>query len=299
MKNSITNYENTFYFNGAALSGVLSVDGSYSLNYEPLNVVGKGFLKQMINSVPTASMSLSRYLTSEDPVLNSTGSFSVANKVNAGLYYKNKYFAFEDGYLSSLGLSCSVGEIPTIETSFDVYGDIGPNFNPSGQKYGGSVFVPQTKNILLTTRNSQTNRIVSFNVDYNMPKNPIYGFGRRTGNEVPIEVHNVFPYEVTCGFTMEIDDYKSKSVFDDLKSKGESSFSIDIKASILNDITLDTAEGDQVVTFDNQGINSQNKGDDPSVFSFSASDAVIVSEQVSSSSDGVMSVNLTYKTYLN
>ncbi len=44
MKNAITNYENTFYFNGTALSGVVAVDGSYSVEYSPLNSLGKGFL---------------------------------------------------------------------------------------------------------------------------------------------------------------------------------------------------------------------------------------------------------------
>lgn len=298
MKNATTNYENTFYFNGTALSGVISVDGSYSLGYNPLNVLGKGLVKQVIQEVPTASLSVSRYLINNDPILSLTGyDKTKAEKINAGLFYKNKYFAFSDGCLSSVGLNCVVGEVPTIESEFSVYGDIGPNFNPSGDKYAGSVFVPQTKNIVLSTRNSTTNRILSFSLDCQMPKNAIYGITR--ASEVPFEVHNMFPFEVVCNFLLEIDDYESKRAFDDLLINGETEFSIDIKASILNDIGLETAEGIQFETSDNEGINSQNKGDDPSIFSFSASDAVIVSEQVSSTSDDVMSVNLSYKTYLN
>ena len=296
MKNAITNYENTFYFDKTALSGVISVDGSYNLSYSPLNSIGKGFFQQSISSAPTANLSVSRYLTSDDPVLNSTGLYSVARPTSAGLYYKNKYFAFEEGYLSSMNISCSVGEIPTIEAAFDIYGDIGPNFNPSGDKYAGSVFIPQVKNIILSTRNSTTNRVVGFGVDYSMPKIPIYGFGR---NNQVIEVHNVFPIEVTSNFILEVDDYESKAAFDDLSSNGETSFSIDIKASILNDIPLTDAEGNQIQDAQGGGYDSQEKGDDPSIFSFGATNAVIVSEQVSSTSDDVMSVNLSYKTYLN
>ena len=48
------------------------------------------------------------------------------------MFYKNKYFAFDNGYIDSIGISCSVGEIPQIQSSFQIYGDIGPNFNPSG-----------------------------------------------------------------------------------------------------------------------------------------------------------------------
>ena len=104
---------------------------------------------------------------------------------------------------------------------------------------------------------------------------------------------------MTSSFTIEVDDYETKSIFADLTNSSASEFSIDVKASILNDIGLETAGGVQVETSNNEGVNSQNKGDDPSIFSFSASDAVIVSEQVSSTSDDVMSVNLSYKTYLN
>ena len=117
MNNAILNYENTFFLEGTALSGVLSVDGSYNIDYKPINVIGQGFVKQVISSIPTAELSLSRYLVSNDPILILTGrqlNYS-AVPVSAGLYYKNKYFAFQDGYLKSIGISCSVGEIPQIE----------------------------------------------------------------------------------------------------------------------------------------------------------------------------------------
>ena len=53
MKNAVTDYENIFYFDQRALSGVLAVDGSYNLDYSPINVVGKGFLKQVMSAGPT------------------------------------------------------------------------------------------------------------------------------------------------------------------------------------------------------------------------------------------------------
>ena len=176
MKNATLNYENTFFLEGTALSGVLSVDGSYNIDYKPINVIGQGFVKQVISSIPTAELSLSRYLVSNDPILILTGqqlNYS-AVPVSAGLYYKNKYFAFQDGYLKSIGISCSVGEIPQIESSFDVFGNIGPNFNPSGNNYAGSVFVPQVKNISITCRNSTSNRVKDFNINFNNKNLPIY-----------------------------------------------------------------------------------------------------------------------------
>jgi hypothetical protein len=302
MKNATLNYENTFFLGGMALSGVLSVDGSYNIDYKPINVIGQGFVKQVISSIPTAELSLSRYLVSNDPILNLTGQQSnfSAVPVSAGLYYKNKYFAFQDGYLKSIGISCSVGEIPKIESSFDVFGNIGPNFNPSGDNYAGSVFVPQVKNISITCRNSTSNRVKDFNINFNNKNLPIYAL-RASSSEIPVEVSIVSPIEVETSFTLDIDDYETKQLFSDLSSNGVTSFTINVNGTILEDIPLTTADG--VVLQDalnNQDLYSYLKTEDSvPLFNFTNSNAIIQSEQVSSSSDDVVGVKLSYKTYLN
>jgi hypothetical protein len=302
MKNATLNYENTFFLGGMALSGVLSVDGSYNIDYKPINVIGQGFVKQVISSIPTAELSLSRYLVSNDPILNLTGQQSnfSAVPVSAGLYYKNKYFAFQDGYLKSIGISCSVGEIPKIESSFDVFGNIGPNFNPSGNNYAGSVFVPQVKNISITCRNSTSNRVKDFNINFNNKNLPIYAL-RASSSEIPVEVSIVSPIEIETSFTLDIDDYETKQLFSDLSSNGVTSFTINVNGTILEDIPLTTADG--VVLQDalnNQDLYSYLKTEDSvPLFNFTNSNAIIQSEQVSSSSDDVVGVKLSYKTYLN
>lgn len=302
MKNATLNYENTFFLGGTALSGVLSVDGSYNIDYKPINVIGQGFVKQIISSIPTAELSLSRYLVSNDPVLNLTGQQSnfSAVPISAGLYYKNKYFAFQDGYLKSIGISCSVGEIPQIESSFDVFGNIGPNFNPSGNNYAGSVFVPQVKNISITCRNSTSNRVKDFSINFNNKNLPIYAL-RASSSEIPVEVSIVRPIEIETSFTLDIDDYQTKQLFSDLSSDGTTSFTINVNGTILEDLPLTTAAG--VVLQDalnDQDLYSYLKIEESvPLFNFTNSNAIIQSEQVSSSSDDVVGVKLSYKTYLN
>jgi hypothetical protein len=308
MKNAITNYENTFYLKGAALSGVTSVDGSYNVDYKPINTIGKGFNKQVMASVPTAELSVSRYLTNNDPAFNLTGDGSsyTAKSVNGGLYYQNKYFSFQKGYLSSIGINCSVGEVPTIETSFDIFGDIGPGFNPSGTSYAGGVFVPQVKNITLTCKNSSTNRVKDFKVDFSTPKQAIYALSE-TNSQLPVEVHNAFPIEITSNFTLEIDDYETKTAFQDLTSNGETNFDIRISGTILLDTPLTLSSGNDVPFHASSGSTSEyilnayekNIEDAVPIFNFSVSDAIIVSERINSSSEDLLSVNLSYKAYLN
>ena len=302
MKGAIINYENTFYLGGTALSGVLSVDGSYNIDYKPINVIGQGFTKQVITSIPTAQLSLSRYLVNNDPVLGLTGqqrNFS-AVPIDGGLYYKNKYFAFENGYLNSIGISCSVGEIPQIQSSFDVYGNIGPNFNPSGNNYAGSVFVPQVKNITIACRNSSTNRVKDFNIDFNNKNLAIYAL-RANDSNLPVEVNQVGPIEVTTSFTLDVDDYETKQLFDDLSSNGTTNFTIRVSGTILKDMPLTTADG-QILqeAAGMQDLYSFLTIEDATpLFNFTNSDAIINSEQVSSTAEDVVSVKLSYKTYLN
>lgn len=302
MKNATLNYENTFFLQGTALSGVLSVDGSYNIDYKPINVIGQGFVKQVIASIPTAELSLSRYLVSNDPVLNLTGQQSnfSAVPVNGGLYYKNKYFAFQNGYLKSIGISCSVGEIPQIESSFDVFGNIGPNFDPSGQNYAGSVFVPQVKNITITCRNSSSNRVKDFSINFNNKNLPIYAL-RASSSELPVEVNPVGPIEIETSFTLDVDDYQTKQLFSDLSTNGVTSFTINVNGTILEDIPLTTAAGEILQdALNNQDLYSFLKTEDSvPLFNFTNSNAIIQSEQVSSSSDDVVGVKLSYKTYLN
>lgn len=304
MKNAILNYENTFFLRGTALSGVISVDGSYNIDYKPINVIGQGFTKQVVASVPVAELSLSRYLVNNDPVLILTGeknNFSAVS-VDGGLFYKNKYFAFQNGYLKSVGIKCSVGDIPQIESSFDIFGNIGPNFDPSGNGFAGSVFVPQVKNITITCRNSTTNRVKDFSINFTKNNLPIYAL-LASNSQIPVEVNTVGPIEVDTSFTLDVDDYQTKQLFDDLNSNGITSFTINVNGTILNDLPLTDHNG---VTL--QAINSSvltdlfsflKIEDSVPLFNFTNSNAIIQSEQVSSSADDVLGVKLSYKTYLN
>lgn len=304
MKNAITNYENTFFLNGAALSGVISVDGSYNIDYKPINVIGQGFLKQVVAAVPKGQMSITRYLVNNDPVFYLTGDGSNYNalSLNAGLYYKNKYFSFENGYLNAFGINCRVGEIPTIQSSFDVFGNIGSGFNPSGTSNVGMVFVPQVKNITITCRNSTSNRVKDFNIDFNCPNIPIYAL-QQSNAEIPVEVQNAYPIEVNTSFSLDVDDYQTKQLFDDLAANGTTNFSIRVSGTILNDIPLTTADGVQLEAINSSVLSplySFLKSEDTTpIFNFSNNNAIITSEQVTSSSDDIMSVKLSYKTYLN
>ena len=73
MKNALLNYENQFFLNNSSISGIVSVDGSYSINYAPIKTIGVGYNKQVIAEVPIANFSINKYLLYNDPFLPFTG----------------------------------------------------------------------------------------------------------------------------------------------------------------------------------------------------------------------------------
>jgi hypothetical protein len=302
MKGAITNYENTLFMDSVALSGVISFDGSYNIETVPINVIGKGFCKQVVAQVPSASVSITRYLVNNDPVFSLTGDREnyTASFTNGGLVYQGKNFGFTNGYLSSFGISCGVGDIPQIQSSFQIFGDVGSSINPSGNGVSSAVFVPQVKNISVTCNNSSTNRVKDFNIDFACKKEAIYGLSASNA-QYPIEVQNIFPIEVGGSFTLEVDDYQTKNIFDILSSESLNSFIIDVRGTVLIDQFLVTADGLELVTSDtNESFDVYRKLEDSvPIFNFSTNDAIIISEQINSTSDDLLSVKLSYKAYLN
>jgi len=247
MKGATLNYENYFFLNNSTISGILSVDGGYSINYAPIKTIGVGYNKQVIAEVPVANFSINKYLLYNEPFLNFTGENKDRNAIGfkGSLNYNDKKFGFLSGYLNSFGLNCSVGEVPTTTSDIIIYGDVGPNYDASGSLKAPYISVPQVKDIILTCSGSSTNRITNFDYSINCTKRPIYvlnqsgySYSGPTGpvapgpNYVPYEVLLNLPIEINASFTLEVDDYTSKLLYSQLDNDTDASFSISINGTV-------------------------------------------------------------------
>jgi hypothetical protein len=313
MKNALLNYENIFYLNSTTISGITSIDGSYSINYEPIKTIGVGYSKQIIAEVPVANFSIDKYLLYNDPFLQFTGENRnrTAKSFRGSINYNGKKLGFQSGYLNSFSLSCSVGEVPTTTADIIVYGDLGPNYNASGNFKPPELSVPQIKDITLTCSGSSSNRITSFDYSINCPKQPIYlinqsgynysgpNIGPTTplANYIPSEVLLNVPIEADASFTLEVDDYESQSLYDRLTNDIDNSFSINIKGVVFQDQPLSVNSQDLDVN--GQSLLVMRKAVGLSLFSESFNNFKLVSQQFSSDADNVLSVKLNYKGYLN
>ena len=100
-----------------------------------------------------------------------------------------------------------------------------------------------------------------------MNRQPIY----KVGSKDPVEVCLIKPLEMTANFTLSVDDYETKRVLDILESPQTSNIKVLIKSADLSQ-TLQTYE---------------------------ITNASLVSETLSSSTDAEMTVNLSYQGYVN
>ena len=299
MKNAILNYENIFYLDGQAISGVISVDGSYSINYGPINTIGYGYNKQVIADVPSAEFNINKYLLYNEPLLNYTGQKNnlEAPSFAASINYNNKSVGFESGYLNSFGLSCSVGEIPQTSANIQVFGDIGSGYSAYGTRQTRYMTVPQVKDITITCSGSSSNRITSFDYSINCPKKPVYIL-QSTNNYIPYEVLSELPIEINVSFNLEVDDYAAKKLYEQLNNDTDSSFSLLIKGMVFEDQKLsvalnqdlDIGLGDLIVARQLVGVT---------IFSQSFNNFKLVTQEFSSNADDILSVKLNYKGYLN
>jgi hypothetical protein len=303
MKSALLNYENIFYLNNTTISGITSINGSYNINYEPIKTIGVGYNKQVIAEVPVANFSIAKYLLYNDPFLPFTGENAnkTAKSFKGSINYNGKKLGFLSGYLNAFSLSCSVGEVPSTTADIIVYGDLGPSLDASGNFKPPELFVPQVKDIVLTCSGSSSNRITSFDYSINCQKQPVYtlnqsgiSFSGPTGpttpipNYIPSEVLLNVPIEIDANFTLEVDDYQSRSLYNILTNDTDTNFNIVIKGKVFQNTSL--------VTSDIEGFNANNG---VTIFNQSFSNVKLVSQQFNTSADDVLSVNLSYKGYLN
>jgi hypothetical protein len=246
MKNiSQAQYNQKVFLEGVRLKGVTSVDGSYTHSVKPINVLGQGAVKTVIADVPQADFSISRNLAFADIFNPFTG---IASKIRGSLNYGDKVFGFENGYLSSYSYGVSYGEVPQTNIGIKVYGDIGsgmylsnssnPQFvgvegtlNATGDFNDADDIPIYPANIILTCKNSNTNRITSFSFSTNIDYDVIYG----VNSVLPLQVSVKYPVEVLVDFTLEIDDYETKRMTDMLVTGVADPFNIDIYGSVFED----------------------------------------------------------------
>ena len=262
-KNAIANYEHQFYLSGVQLSGVTAVGGEYSISESPINIIGKGYTFPERTGPMVGRFSISKYYIGQEPILNYTGDNPLSGSIN----YDNKSFGFESGYLTDYSINCSIGSIPTASAGISVYGNIGSGIDSSGSNSHPDIQIPNQGSISLNASGYKSNRITDFSYSLRVDRSPVY----KIGSPYPVQVDRKTPLVQQASFSLEIDDFQ---------------------ITRMREYLIKPKQQDITISFANP-INDNN------IETFTLKKARLLNQSFSSSADGVIKVQLNYKTYIN
>jgi len=307
--NASPSYEQIFYLDGTGVSGIRNVSAGYSVGQKQVRALGAGFIREVIAEPLQGELSMTRDLLYQDPVLGLTGEAPVSGTLlyDVEMNGAEKVYGFNTGYLTSYSINCDVQDVPTIETTFAVFGQLGSGERERELDYSGTAplqnlgFVNHEA-VFLTFNGSGTNRAVSVSQDYNINRIPIYSLDQKTSETLyaPSEVLTEYPIEITTNLTVEMDDYETANMIDNIRSGNYQTLGVEIRLGAKED-TLDghAVVGDTLCLQDNNGDCLGDDGNGITRYEFLSTTGHLVSESIESSVDGVLSVNLEFKDYYN
>jgi hypothetical protein len=262
-KNAVLNYEQQFYLSGIQLSGVTSLNGSYSIDENPINIIGKGYVYPVRQGPMVGNFSISKYYIGQETLLNYTGESPISGSIN----FNDSSFGFESGYLTEYGVSAGIGQIPESSASIVVYGDIGSGINAYGTESHPAIQIPNQGSISLNATGYQSNRITNFSYTMRIDRTPLY----KIGSPYPVQVDRAFPILQEATFSLEVDDYEVARMREYLIKPKQQKIILEFKNPI----------------------------DSSKIESFEIGKARLLSQSIDSSSDDMLTVNLTYRGYIN
>lgn len=222
--NLISNYvikreEQHFFINNTEVPGIQNLDIEYTQAVAPLKHIGCG---GQYFALPAGRFggqaSVTSLLISNDPFINLTGNSGVNGYIVKTYGNTTQNFSFVSGYMSSYTVNCSIGQVPQINASFDVFGEIGKVDSSDADRISSdfsaiNAYVPNlplkiaaSNSISLNISDFSTNRVQSFNLGITCARNPVYILGNRYPARVEIE----YPMQVSLDFAMDLNDYNAR-----------------------------------------------------------------------------------------
>lgn len=224
---SILNYDQSFSFCGQNLSGVsdLTFDSNFGVGFTPtLGNTNLGFHK-IGPSVGTVEFS--RSLVYADPVVNYTGDAPCSGQFS----YNGLSYGFESGYLSNYAVSCAVGQVPSVGTTVQVFGEMKSGAANQTFVAHPDIFVPSPRSISVTNDYSSTNRVNSLDYSITCQRLPKYSVG---GGLFPDRVVLQLPIRIAASISFNVRGFSALDLQQFVRYVSAPSFTINIKNRTLS-----------------------------------------------------------------
>jgi len=261
------NNESRFFISGQELSGIDSINLSYSNQSSTIKPLGYSNGITVSNADSQKTISISKYLIYQDPLLNYTGNLNMSGSI----HYQNSSYGFKSGYLTEYLVNCAVGAVPKVTTNFVIFDNLTSGYSASGSKSHPIINIPSQGSIILSCDNAISNRVVGFDYSIKKTSKPLYTIG----SILPAKIEFLPPLEYTATVQVEIDD-----------------------AFMQNSQYFLTNKQNKTVSISIYGKSGTIGYDDNLLQDLAIPNASLVSEQLSASADGVLKLTLNYIGHL-
>jgi hypothetical protein len=262
------NYDSRFFVDGEEISGVSSVDIGYNNSATVSKPLGYHGGAVTVGGATQQSVSVSRYLISNTPL----ESISNGQSLSGSLNYNGESYGFSSGYVTDVSVNCAVGAIPQTTYNMVVYDELRSGYNASGTNTS-DIFIPSQGSISVACDNTSSNRVLGFDYRVSSPIKPYY----TVASETPTEVKYVGPNQYSATIQMEVDNAIPESGYTFLTS-GKNGRGGKFSTNNVS-LTVDGRDGTNIQTY-------------------SIPSAVLVGEQLNSTSDGSLRLTLNYVGHL-
>ena len=252
------NHESRFFADGYELSGIENVSFAYNQSPSILKPLGTKDGLTVVSGPVNQTMSMSRVLTYQDPILNYTGEGSLSGSIS----YDDRNYGFESGYLTDYSLNCAVGSVPRVNANFQIATELKSGVDASLPSESHPIIdIPTQGSISITCDNSTTNRVIGFDYGVKCNRKAYLSIGEKNIKKVEL----IAPIEYNATVQIDVDDAfmeNANNFFDDKQNKNLS-------------LSIDGRSGSNIQT-----VNIPN--------------ASLVSENLQASSNGSLRLTLNY-----
>ena len=212
-KSSITTRgKQHFYLNSTEVSGVQSASISYKIPKTPIRYIGVEEVDFAANGSTQADIQVESFVVGKDYFIEHTGESPFNGYVLKDKNNSAENFSFRSGFLTSHVVRCSIGELPSTQSSITAFGGAGRidttdslvsghlTSIASGPADTSRLNFISAGSIEVELNDLKSNRINSFEISYNTERQPIYGLG----NKDPKHVFLKYPIPVECKFNIDV-----------------------------------------------------------------------------------------------
>lgn len=221
-----------FYLNDSLVSGVQNLGISYDNNINPSLAINDSSLNYFVSRPVIANIDLSYLLSSNDRFINYTGSSSFSGKME----YGNNFFTFSSGYLTNYSLNYKLNDYPQVNVKSLVLGELG-NTN------GTFNYQPKTLNnfdigdncyVDLNLTEADNNRLDSFNINIDIPREGVYNIG----DYLPTNVIIKYPISISLSFSFSTSNYTQQKITNILTGISQKGLSLSFRKYNTNQSLL-------------------------------------------------------------